>query len=222
MNAQPDHIPASGHRERLLAGMAASIHEKGYRGTKISDIVRHARTSRRTFYEYFADKESCLLELFDLTTGVLLEHVANAVDRSAPWDAQIDQAVDAYIDTLASEPELSVSYARELPALGAAAVARQRAAIERFAEMCVRLANTEELRRAGMRPVSMQTALMLVGGLRELAIHTVEHGGDVRELRDVAKDVWKAVGSAHRVAPAAALDQAARRSTKRSRRSIRS
>ena len=58
-------IPA--HRrsvpDRLLDGLAASIGERGYRDTTVADIVRHARTSKRTFYEQFASKEECLIEL---------------------------------------------------------------------------------------------------------------------------------------------------------------
>src|SRR3954468_2438457 len=40
-------------RRRLLDALAASIAEKGYQNTTIADIVRGARTSRRTFYENF-------------------------------------------------------------------------------------------------------------------------------------------------------------------------
>ena len=41
---------ASPFRRRLLDGLAASISERGYRDTTVADIVRHARTSKRTFY----------------------------------------------------------------------------------------------------------------------------------------------------------------------------
>jgi AcrR family transcriptional regulator len=40
-------------RGRLLEGMAAAIRETGYRDATVADVVRHARTSRRTFYEHF-------------------------------------------------------------------------------------------------------------------------------------------------------------------------
>ena len=35
------------YRDRLIQGLAASIKERGFRDTKIADIVRHARTSRQ-------------------------------------------------------------------------------------------------------------------------------------------------------------------------------
>ncbi|MFI5067448.1 MAG: TetR family transcriptional regulator, partial [Streptosporangiales bacterium] len=41
-------------RRRLLAGLAEAIRERGFRESTVADVVRHARTSRRTFYEHFA------------------------------------------------------------------------------------------------------------------------------------------------------------------------
>jgi len=41
---------------RLLEGLAAAIREKGLARTQVGDIVRHARASRRTFYNHFPDK----------------------------------------------------------------------------------------------------------------------------------------------------------------------
>ena len=49
--------------QRLLDGLAASIAERGYRDTTVADIVRHAQTSKRTFYDEFASKEECFIEL---------------------------------------------------------------------------------------------------------------------------------------------------------------
>ena len=54
---------ASPFRRRLLDGLAASIGERGYRDTTVADIVRHARTSKRTFYGEFSSKEECFIEL---------------------------------------------------------------------------------------------------------------------------------------------------------------
>jgi AcrR family transcriptional regulator len=181
------------HHERLLEGLASAIREKGFRGTKIADIVAHARTSRRTFYECFADKETCFLELVDRTARELIEHVEAAVDPGASWTEQVDQAVDAYIEALAADPAITVALARELPALGGRGVAVQRQEIERFAALCIRLSDTEEFRRAGVVPVPMDTAIMLVGGLNETLVHVVERGDELERVGPVAKDVIKAV-----------------------------
>ena len=56
--------------DRLLDGLAASITERGYRETTVADVVRHAKTSKRTFYEQFATKDACLIELLRRNLGI--------------------------------------------------------------------------------------------------------------------------------------------------------
>ena len=77
---------ASPFRRRLLDGLEMSIHERGYRDTTVADIVRHARTSKRTFYEQFASKEDCLIELLRRNS-----ELASAAIRGLQ-DAQLDRA----------------------------------------------------------------------------------------------------------------------------------
>src|ERR1700727_3563093 len=110
----------AGHRERLIAAMAASIEEKGYRDTTVADVVRIARTSRRNFYEHFADRDACFLALFDATNETMMREIADAVQPDRPLDEQVDRAVDAYIDNVAATPALYRSFVRELPGLGRA------------------------------------------------------------------------------------------------------
>src|SRR6185437_14381379 len=65
--AAPGEDEGGRFRRRLLDGLAASIADKGYRATTVADIVRRARTSRRTFYEHFAGKEECFIALLSDT-----------------------------------------------------------------------------------------------------------------------------------------------------------
>ena len=172
------------HRERLLEGLAQSIREKGLADTQVTDIVRHARASRRTFYQHFPDKESCFVELGETLSALVMEQVAAAIDRSAPWPEQVDQAIDAYLGLLASDPAMTLTFSSR--ALGPRMVAAQRDGIERYAELLVELAGS-----AGVDPVSLDKAVMLVGGLHEMVIRAVERGESVEALGPVAKDVIK-------------------------------
>src|SRR5204862_4864549 len=88
----------SAFRDRVLDGLAASIGERGYRDTTVADIVRHARTSKRTFYEQFASKEECLIELLRRNNEDLIAGIRAAVDPEAGWQEQIRQAAVAYVD----------------------------------------------------------------------------------------------------------------------------
>jgi AcrR family transcriptional regulator len=182
-----------GHRERLLEGLAESIREKGYLDTKIADVVRHARTSRRTFYEHFTDKEACFFALVDAAGALLREQVAAAVEPGASWDAQVDQAIDAYVAALTLDPQMTLSFSRELPALGARGSDLRREAMDRFAELTMRLVNTDENCRCGIGPISMDQAVMLTGGLNEVALRAVERGEDLRPVAEVAKRMIRAI-----------------------------
>jgi AcrR family transcriptional regulator len=183
----------SQHRQRLLEALAESIRERGLRATQITDIVRLARTSRRTFYECFSDKEACFVALVREATTVLLADIEAAIDPRAPWTVQVDQALDRYLQALDEDPAMTATLSRELPALGLRGAAVQREGIERYAQLVVRMAGAERMREAGVHRPTLATAVMLVGGLSELVIHSVERGEPVREVGNVAKDVFKAV-----------------------------
>jgi AcrR family transcriptional regulator len=60
----PPEVVKRNQRERLLAGTARAVEEKGFAKVTIGDIVRHAAVSRRTFYDHFGGKEECLEAAF--------------------------------------------------------------------------------------------------------------------------------------------------------------
>ncbi len=183
------------HRDRLIEAMAASIEERGYRATTVADVVRIARTSRRTFYEHFADRDACYLALFDTTNDATMNTIATAVHPDAPPEEQVDQALEAYIDSICTHPALYRSFVRELPALGRAGAERQLAVIERFAQLLINLVESGRREQPALdaRPLTMDTAIMIVGGLRELAVISMQRGRDIRDLRTSAGDTIKAI-----------------------------
>lgn len=173
---EPAADSAPGFRRRLLDGLAASIDERGYRDTTVADVVRHARTSKRTFYDHFASKEQCFVELLDANNEELVGALRDAVDPSAPWPEQVRQAVTAYVGTIEANPAITLSWIRELPALGEASRLTMRRGSARLAEAIVELTSGPGFRRAGLAPLSATAAVILVGGLRELTAQTVEDG----------------------------------------------
>lgn len=173
-------------RRRLLDGLVAAIRERGFRDSTIADVVRHARTSRRTFYEHFASKQDCFIALLRDSNAEMVRQIAAAVDSHAPWQTQVQQAIEAWIGSAQSEPAVTLSWIRETPALGEDARQLQREALEAFIVLIQRLTDTPELRAAGVLPPPRQYAIMLLGGLRELIATTVEDGGDVDDIIGVA------------------------------------
>ena len=184
--AQTIDTNGSAFRRRLLDALAESITEDGYRATTVASIVRRARTSRRTFYEHFADKEACFLALLSDKNEALIRQVITAVDPKSPWELQVRQAITAYITTAEAEPALVLSWIRDLPSLGARAHAFQRDMLESFVMLVQTLSETEQLKAAGISPVSRPVAIVMLGGLRELIAWTVEDGGQLGDITEVA------------------------------------
>jgi AcrR family transcriptional regulator len=177
-----------GFRQRLLDALEESIAQDGYPKTTVGDIVRRARTSRRTFYEHFPSREACFVALLTDANAAQVRQITAAVDRNAPWQSQVRQAVEAWIASAESRPPLILSWIRDVPALGAPARRLQRDAMDNFVDMVQTLGDTDEFRAAGVGPVSRQRVIMLLGGLRELTAITVENGGRMTDITEEAVD----------------------------------
>jgi AcrR family transcriptional regulator len=176
----------TGFRRRLLDGMAAAIRRSGYAETTVADIVREARTSRRTFYAHFADRQECLIALLREANQQTIARIEKAVDPHAPWDAQVRQAIEAWIAAVQADPPITLAWIRDVPALGTGARRLQRETMAAFVVLIQTLTDTAELRAAGVRPPTQQIAIVLLGGLRELIATTVEDGGDIDGITDAA------------------------------------
>jgi AcrR family transcriptional regulator len=175
-----------GFRQRLLDGLTASIAAKGYRNTTVADIVRTARTSRRTFYEHFSDKDECLVALLTVANTEMIRQITAAVDQTAPWAVQVRQAVEAWTTCAESEPDIMLSWIRDVPSLGPVARRLQRDMMEAFIAMIQTLCDNDQWRNAGVTQMPRQLVIMLIGGLRELTASTVEDGGRISDVTEVA------------------------------------
>jgi AcrR family transcriptional regulator len=173
-------------RGRLLDGLAQSIVERGYRDTTVADVVRIAKTSKRTFYDQFASKEECFIELLRANNEDMILKIRGSVDEHADWADQIRSAAGAYVDHIAARPAITLSWIREAPALGTVALPLHRLAMGQFADMLVDLTDSPGFRRAALPPIARPLAVILVGGLRELTALTVEAERDAREILDPA------------------------------------
>lgn len=175
-------------RRRLLDGLARSIDERGYRASTVADIVRCARTSKRTFYDHFAGKEECFIELLGSDSEQLAREIRAAVAPDADWHQQIRQAVEAYVDHIAARPAITLSWIRELPSVGPAARPAQRRGMQSIATLLIELSGGPGFARAGLPPLAPAAAVILLGGLRELTALTVEDGADVHSIIEPAVD----------------------------------
>jgi AcrR family transcriptional regulator len=184
---------ASAFRRRLLDGLADSIADRGYRATTVADVVRNAKTSKRTFYDEFASKETCFVELLRANNEDLVTRITAAVDPEATPDEQVDAAVGAYVEHIESRPAVTLSWIREAPALGDLSRPLNRRAMQNLTDMLVDVSDSPGFRRAGLEPMSRPLALILLGGLRELTALLVEDEQDVRGIVGPAVTAARAI-----------------------------
>ena len=129
---QTEDSPVTDHRTRLLQGLAQSVATKGYADTTIADIVREAGVSRRTFYEQFDDKPSALIALYESASLRGLRVLRESIDPARDWQTQVDQALSAYLGSLAQNPVLLRTLFVEILGLGATGLAAATAASNRL------------------------------------------------------------------------------------------
>jgi len=188
---------ADASRRRLVDGLAAAIVEKGYVATTIADIVRHARVSKRTFYEHFTDKEECFLAGYKAASDDTLAIITAAAVAPGTWQERVRLASRAYLEALQAFPALTRTYLVELYAAGPRALKLRRVVHGRFADLLRALAQTARKENPEMRPLGPSMAIAVVGGIHELVLAEVEAGRGDRlvDLADTATELLVAVVS---------------------------
>lgn len=175
---QPRDEISAAHRRRLVAGMAQALSAKGLARTTVADVVREAQVSRRTFYELFEDKASCLLATYDACADVNMSFVEAAVAPAdgRTWTARIEAGVATYLQTMAALPDLARVFIVELPSAGTEAWMRIHAVHQRFAVLLTRLVDEhrDDLPDGvGLDPL---IATAIVGGINELVMQALASG----------------------------------------------
>ena len=170
-------------RERLIAGLAEAVAEKGYAAVTLTDIVKGAKVSRRVFYANFESKEQCFLAAFEVVVGHLRELIGDAVDGVGDWPHQALAATRAVLAFLASEPDLARLCLVESRAAGPAVTARLNEAVGEIAPL-LRRGRAE--RPEGKRlPASTEDST--IGSLVSLAQRKVATG-EAEQLEQLLPD----------------------------------
>jgi AcrR family transcriptional regulator len=170
-------------RERLIAGLAEAVAEKGYAAVTLSDIVKHARVSRRVFYANFESKEQCFIAAFEVVLSHLRELVGEAVADLDGWPQQAIAATRATLAFLASEPDLARLCLVESRSAGPAVTARFNEAVGEMAPLLQR--GRAERPEAARLPDSTEDST--IGSLVSLAYRKVA-AGEAEQLEELLPD----------------------------------
>ncbi len=158
------------HRARLLQAMANVAAAHGLGATSIAAVVAEAGVSKRTFYEHFADKDACFLELYRAASGSALRTLRGAVQTERPWQDQVEHALGAYFAHLASGPQLIRMLFVEIHHLGEAGAQVRREVMQHLADFMLDTINAEH------EVLTPTMAVAAVGGIQELVLQAIERG----------------------------------------------
>lgn len=192
--ASNDRSDPEPHRTRLLEGMAQAAGDRGFADTTITDIVREAGVSRRTFYEHFATKAECFIALYEVANRNTLAVLREAIDPHHEWQTQLDRALVAYLGAMALNPALLRSLSMEILGLGAEGMAARRRVNQELCRFMLEVVN-EGSGGSRKSPLTQEMAVAVIGGINELVLQAIEQGraGQLVQLAGPAGELVRAV-----------------------------
>ena len=182
-HAPPLEVRLSVQRRRLFEAAADVFARVGYADASAEAISREAGMSKATFYEHFANKEECILALFDEAATEVMRAMAQASDAEgfATYEERVAAGIRAFLATLAAYPESTQTLLVEIIGAGPRAMARRDAILEGFAEALLRdNARAAPAYGAGTF-VSKDDAFGVIGASVELVSRCVR-GGHADEI----------------------------------------
>jgi AcrR family transcriptional regulator len=184
-------VRLSVQRRRLLEAAADVFARMGYAEASAEAIAREAGMSKATFYEHFANKEDCIVALFDAATGLLLHNMREAVAQHAEADTQtrVRTTLEAFLGTLAQFPDESQTLLVEIVGAGPRAMERRDRALDAVATYIEELNREDAASGRSPRLVSPLDAYAITGAVVELASRQIRTGvpADIRELEPLVE-----------------------------------
>src|SRR6476620_9257968 len=118
-HAPPLEVRLTVQRRRLFEAAATVFARAGYAEASAEAIAREAGMSKATFYEHFANKEECILSLFDDASQEVLLAMAAATSAAGndPRD-RMRAGAKAFLDMLATHPNESQTLLVEIIGAG--------------------------------------------------------------------------------------------------------
>jgi AcrR family transcriptional regulator len=187
-HAPPLEVRLTVQRRRLLEAAAAVFARAGYAEATAEAISREAGMSKATFYEHFANKEECILALFDEAATEVMRGMAGAVTGDGgSYEDRIRANVGSFLEILTQYPESAQTVLVEIIGAGPRAAERRDAILDLFAEGLMRDNARMAEQMGAPRFASKDDAFAIVGAIVELVSRQLRTGvpTDVRQLEPV-------------------------------------
>lgn len=128
----PREYVVNSQRSRLLGAAVLIAGAEGYAGMTVSAVIAKAGVSRKTFYEFFQDREDIFLAAFDRLLEQAVDGARAAYDEGDAWPERLHKLLATALDALASHPhEARVGFV-EVLAAGPRALQRRDGALRAF------------------------------------------------------------------------------------------
>jgi AcrR family transcriptional regulator len=177
-HAPPLEVRLTVQRRRLFEAAAVVFARLGYAEASAEAIAREAGMSKATFYEHFANKEECILALFDEAATEVKRAMAAASDARgySSYEERATAGIRAFLATLAEYPEPAQTVLVEIIGAGPRAAARRDAILEAFADALYR--DNKRVAPAYGAPTfaSRDDAFAVIGASVELASRSLRSG----------------------------------------------
>jgi AcrR family transcriptional regulator len=188
-HAPPLEVRQGLQRRRLYAAAAAVFARVGYGEATAEAIAREAGMSKATFYEHFANKEECIVALFDTAIEVILAAMREAGDRSRDEEpaVRVRATAEAFLAALEQFPDEAQTLLVEIVGAGPRAMARRDRALDSVAQYIDELNQYDFERGAAPRFSSPHDAFAIAGAVVELASRQIRTGrpANISELEPV-------------------------------------
>lgn len=183
-------------RQRRAGILAAGLEvfgTRGYAGSSVKQICGIAGLTERYFYESFADRESCLAELYSALVDQMRAATLAAVESAGTdVDARARAGLHAFIGYLTQDPRRARVVLTEVVGVSPDMERRRHGVLREFADIVAVIwaaSRTEPLTQK-----ERATAVALVGGVNHLLVDWLMTGSAQRpdDLADVCATLFTA------------------------------
>jgi AcrR family transcriptional regulator len=194
-----DHgVLLASRRGRLMSAFVELAAERGYDAVTIIEIVTRAGTSKRAFYEYFSDKQDCLVQAFDTARQMLIEVVLSEAQAVEDPTERIRAGVRAYLAALADQPDFTRLFLSESLSAGDRLTDRWIESLEQIAAVVAEWRSQSREQHPDMPELTPLHALTVISGINEVVVITLHREGidaiakRADELTELAVDLFTA------------------------------
>lgn len=144
----------------------------GYSASTVGSVIAAAGVSRRTFYNYYRDKQDAYFDVYRQVTDFICDAMmAAGKAQKGGWAAQVRAKIEALLGCFAANPDLALFALGAPPAAGGEIAGTYREFLTRLLSVL----NEGRPKRAKQPPAASEYGT--VGGLAALIVGAAEKSG---------------------------------------------